>query len=82
MRLRRTILIIIMLFTAGFSARAQLYSNDFENQYDWYPPWLNLHIAVDSSGVENNYVCICDSTLEFGLGLTVDAGQQYPGKDD
>ena len=75
------ILYLTLLLIAGLTAKAQLYSNDFENQYDWYPPWLNLHIAVDSSGVENNYVCICDSTQEFGLGLTVDAGKLYPGKN-
>lgn len=81
MRLRRTILIIIMLFTAGFSARAQLYSNDFENQYDWYPPWTNLRIVADSTALEGNFVCVCDSTMEYGLGITINAGEQYPKKN-
>ncbi|MBR3710536.1 MAG: hypothetical protein IKM99_06185 [Bacteroidales bacterium] len=81
MRLRRTILIIIMLFTAGFSARAQLYSNDFENQYDWYPPWTNLRIVADSTALEGSYVCACDSTMEYGLGITINAGEQYPKKN-
>ena len=81
MRLRRTILIIIMLFTAGFSARAQLYSNDFENQYDWYPPWTNLRIVADSTAIEGNFVCVCDSTMEYGLGITINAGEQYPQKN-
>lgn len=74
-------MIIIMLFTAGFSARAQLYSNDFENQYDWYPPWTNLRIVADSTALEGSYVCACDSTMEYGLGITINAGEQYPKKN-
>ena len=74
-------MIIILLFTAGFSARAQLYSNDFENQYDWYPPWTNLRIVADSTALEGNYVCVCDSTMEYGLGITINAGEQYPKKN-
>ena len=74
-------MIIIMLFTAGFSARAQLYSNDFENQYDWYPPWTNLRIVADSTAIEGNFVCVCDSTMEYGLGITINAGEQYPQKN-
>ena len=70
-----------MLFTAGFSARAQLYSNDFENQYDWYPPWTNLRIVADSTALEGSYVCACDSTMEYGLGITINAGEQYPKKN-
>ena len=70
-----------MLFTAGFSARAQLYSNDFENQYDWYPPWTNLRIVADSTAIEGNFVCVCDSTMEYGLGITINAGEQYPQKN-
>ena len=36
------------MLLAAFSilkAQAQSYSNDFENQYTWYPPWLNLDIV-------------------------------------
>ena len=77
MRLRRTIL-ILMLLTAGFSARAQLYSNDFENQYTWYPPWLNLRIVADSTALEGQYVCVCDSTMKYGLGIAFEVGKQYP----
>ena len=71
-------MIILFLFTAGFSARAQLYSNDFENQYTWYPPWFNINIAADSTALEGEYVCVCDSTQEFGLGIAIEAGTLYP----
>ena len=69
---------IIMLITAGLSARAQLYSNDFENQYTWYPPWTNLKIVADSTTLEGQYVCVCDSTMEYGLGYVFKAGEVYP----
>ena len=81
MRLKRSIWIIILLFTAGFSARAQLYSNDFENQYTWYPPWFNINIVADSTALEGKYVCVCDSTMEYGLGISFEAGKLYPRKN-
>jgi hypothetical protein len=77
MHLRQTILILILL-AAGFSARAQLYSNDFENQYTWYPPWLNLRIVADSTALEGQFVCVCDSTMGYGLGIAIEAGKQHP----
>ena len=77
----RKIAILYLLLIAGLTAKAQLYSNDFENQYTWYPPWTNLAIAIDSSGHENNYVCLCDSTMEFGLGFTAEVGKLFPGKN-
>ena len=67
---RKTVILSLLLI-AGLAARAQLYSNDFENQYTWYPPWANIVIAVDSSGLENNYVSFCDSTTEYGLGFDI-----------
>jgi hypothetical protein len=54
---------------------AQSYSNDFENGYEWYPPWFNLNIVADSTG---NHVCLCDTLHEYGVGFVIDAGQQYP----
>ena len=77
----RKIAILYLLLIAGLTAKAQLYSNDFENQYTWYPPWTNLAIAVDSSGADYNYVCLCDSTMEFGLGFTAEVGKLFPGKN-
>ena len=74
----RRLIFTILLLIAGLTAKAQLYSNDFENQYTWYPPWLNLHITADSTALEGTYVCICDSTLEYGLGYVVEAGKLYP----
>ena len=54
---------------------AQSYSNDFENDYTWYPPWFNLNIVADSTG---NHICFCDSIHEYGLGFAVEAGKIYP----
>ena len=78
MILTRRLFITILLLIAGLSAKAQLYGNDFENQYTWYPPWTNLHISADSTALEGNYVCTCDSTVEYGLGYVFEAGKLYP----
>ena len=53
-------------------ARAQVYSNDFENREEWDLPWLNLYIVADSSATTENFVCICDSLHEYGLGFEID----------
>ena len=58
---------LLLLLTAGLTSRAQLYRNDFDNGYAWYPPWENLVLAADSTHPERGLVCICDSTREFGL---------------
>lgn len=78
MMLPRRLLITIILLIAGLTAKAQLYSNDFENQYTWYPPWFNLHISADSTTLEGSYVCTCDSTQQYGLGYVIEAGKLYP----
>ena len=59
-------------------AYAQSYSNDFENQYTWYPPWLNLDIVADSTDAGVNFVCLCDAAREYGLGFSVEAGKNHP----
>ena len=52
--------------------QAQVFSNDFENQQEWNLPWLNLHIVADSTSAEENFVCICDSLRDYGLGFVID----------
>ena len=74
----RRLLYTILLLIAGLAAKAQLYSNDFENQYNWYPPWMNLKIVADSTALTGSYVCSCDSTQEYGLGYGFKAGEVYP----
>lgn len=74
----RRLLFTILLLIAGLAAKAQLYSNDFENQYNWYPPWMNLKIVADSTALTGSYVCSCDSTQEYGLGYGFKAGEVYP----
>ena len=59
-------------------AQAQSYSNDFENQYTWYPPWHNLDIVADSTAEGENYVCLCDANREYGLGFNVEPGKNHP----
>ena len=74
----RRLIVTVFLLIAGLTAKAQLYSNDFENQYTWYPPWLNLHIVADSTALNGHYVCVCDSTTEYGLGIAIEAGKLPP----
>ena len=75
---------IILLFAAmfiAFTAKAQVFSNDFENRHEWKTPWFNLHIVADSSAAEENYVCICDSVHEFGFGFGINAGKDFPNQN-
>ena len=76
----RTMLLCAAMFIA-FTAKAQVYANDFENRQEWNTPWFNLHIAADSSATEENYVCICDSIHEFGLGFGINAGKDFPNQN-
>ena len=62
----------------GVFVHAQTYTNNFENGYTWYPPWFNLHLMADSTAAEGNFVCLCDSIHEYGLGFSIDAGKNYP----
>lgn len=63
------IIAMLLLLTAGLTARAQLYRNNFDNGYTWYPPWENIALAAASPQAEGSLVCVCDSTREFGLGF-------------
>ena len=76
----RIILLCAAMFIA-FTAKAQVFSNDFENRHEWMTPWFNLHIVADSSATEENYVCICDSIHEFGLGFGINAGKDFPNQN-
>ena len=60
---------------------AQTYTNDFENQYTWYLPWLNLDIAADSTARSGNFVCVCDTAREYGLGFVIEAGKELPNQN-
>ena len=53
---------LLLLLTAGLTSRAQLYRNDFDNGYAWYPPWENLVLAadiVDAGSVSVGSVVCC-----------------------
>ena len=76
----RIILLCAAMFIA-FTAKAQVFYNDFENRHEWMTPWFNLHIVADSSVAEENYVCICDSVHEFGLGFSINAGKDLPNQN-
>ena len=67
-----------MFFFEFASIQAQTYTNDFENLYTWYLPWLNLNPIADSTEQSLNYVCLCDTAHEFGLGFVIDADKNYP----
>ena len=70
--------LLFPLFWLSLTLQAQTYSNDFENQYTWYLPWLNLNIVADSTAEKENFVCLCDTTSEFGLGFISGCGKEYP----
>lgn len=77
----KRLLLILLAWTVLFpfgAVKGQTYANDFDNRYTWYPPWFNLNIVADSLSAEENYVCLCDSTHEFGLGFSIEAGKAYP----
>lgn len=64
------VIALIILLTAGLSTRAQLYRNNFDNGYTWYPPFTNIVLATDSTHTEDGYVCVCDTVQEFGFGFS------------
>lgn len=81
MRFRiRNILLCVAVLTS-FMAKAQVYSNDFENRQEWNAPWFNLHIVADSSNLEVNHVCICDTIHEYGFGVSINAGKEHPNQN-
>jgi hypothetical protein len=65
----------------AFTAKAQVYTNDFENRQEWNAPWFNLHIAADSSATEENYVCFCDTIHEYGLSFGINTGKDIPNQN-
>ena len=75
------ITLLCMALFASLFAKAQLYTNDFENRQEWNAPWFNLHIVADSSSVTENYICICDSIHEYGLGFGINAGKDFPNQN-
>ena len=66
---------------ASVSAKAQVYTNDFENRQEWNAPWINLHIVADSSAAEENFVCICDTIHEYGFGFDINADKAFPNQN-
>ena len=81
MRFCAKILLLCTAMFATFTAKAQIYSNDFENRQEWNAPWFNLHIVADSSATEENYVSICDTTHEYSLGFEINAGKDFPNQN-
>lgn len=70
---------MILLWTAllfSFAAKAQLYTNDFENLQEWNAPWFNLHIVSDSDTTTGNHVCLCDTMHEYGFGFGINADKE------
>lgn len=81
MRFYPRIILFCAAIFATFLAKAQVYTNDFENRQEWNAPWFNLHIVADSSATEENYVSICDSMCEYGLGFGINAGKDFPNQN-
>ena len=76
----RTMLLCAAMFIA-FTAKAQVYTNDFENRQEWNAPWFNLHIVADSCATEENYICFCDTIHEYGLGFGINTGKDFPNQN-
>ena len=81
MRFYAKIMLLCAAMFIAFTAKAQVYTNDFENRQEWNTPWLNLHIVADSSATEENYVCICDTIHEYGFGFGINAGKDFPNQN-
>ena len=81
MRFYAKIMLLCAAMFIAFTAKAQVYTNDFENRQEWNTPWLNLHIVADSSATEENYVCICDTIHEYGFGIGINAGKDFPNQN-
>ena len=75
----------IILFCAAIFAtsltKAQVYTNDFENRQEWNAPWFNIHIVADSSATKENFVSICDTIHEYGVGFGINAGKDFPNQN-
>ena len=81
MRFYTKILLLCTAMFVAFTAKAQIYTNDFENRQEWNAPWFNLHIVADSSATEENFVSICDTIHEYGLGFGINAGKDFPNQN-
>ena len=81
MRFCTKILLFCTAVFVAFTAKAQIYTNDFENRQEWNAPWFNLHIVADSSAMEENFVCICDTIHEYGLGFGINADKDFPNQN-
>jgi hypothetical protein len=77
----RSIIFLLLAWLHIAPLCAQTYTNDFENQYTWYLPWLNLDIAADSTAHSGNFVCVCDTAREYGLGVVIEAGKELPNQN-
>ena len=73
--------LILLCLAFSLTSRAQHFANDFENKYTWYPPWTNINIINDSISPENQYLCQCDSTMEYGLGFHYQIPDSLYGKN-
>ena len=81
MKKHNLLFLILLCLTLSLNAQTQHFSNDFENNYTWYPPWTNIRIVNDSLSPENNHYCVCDSTMEYGLGLNYQIPDHLFGKN-
>jgi hypothetical protein len=77
----RSVIFLLLAWLHIAPLCAQTYTNDFENQYTWYLPWLNLDIAADSTARSGNFVCVCDTAREYGLGFVIEAGKELPNQN-
>ena len=78
MRVSFRIILLLAMFSASLFAKAQTFTNDFENGDEWLLPWFNIHIVPDGDSLAGNHVCLCDSIHEYGFGFGINAGTDFP----
>ena len=92
---RKTLHIALSTFLLVLAhvAKAQTYTNDFENGYTWYPPWENIRIVTDTVFMEQNdedavaidtvlqRYCVCHPDQEFGLGFSYEFPDSLQGNN-
>ena len=73
--------IAAFLVIIGGTAAAQTYTLNFDDQNEAAYPWFNIRIVADSNAASGNFVCLCDSLQEYGMGFGINAAKDFPNQN-
>ena len=73
--------IAAFLVIIGGTAAAQTHTLDFDDQNEAAYPWFNIRIVADSNAASGNFVCLCDSLQEYGMGFGINAAKDFPNQN-